>query len=262
MSELIYYILFFVVGACMGSFGGVIVLRLPQGKSIVKPRSFCFGCNTPISFFDNIPLLSFLILKGKCRRCSKPIGIKNFLIELFSAFIFVACYAKFGLTWNFAEAVLLSWGMLVVSFIDLDHRILPDVFTLPGILIGFLGAWINPDRTLSHALWGFLAGGGFLWAVAYIYAAIKNEEGMGGGDIKLLAWIGAVMGWRAVIYTILMSSITGSIVGLISASRQKSGLKTTIPFGPFLSLAAFSYFFMGATLIQKYLDFFFPFAAN
>ncbi|MBK9293198.1 MAG: prepilin peptidase [Oligoflexia bacterium] len=262
MFDFTLILFLFVLGACFGSFGGVVVLRLMKGQSIISPKSFCQECNTAIAFYDNIPLISYLVLKGRCRKCAKPIGKKLFLIELLSALIFVSLFLKLGLTWNYVEAVVLSWGMLVISFIDFDHRIIPDVFTLPGILIGILGAWVNPDRTVVTSLMGFLAGGGVLWTVAFIYSAVKKEEGMGGGDIKLLAWIGAVMGWQAVIYTILVSSVLGSVVGILMGIRQKSSqglLKTSIPFGPFLSLAAFSFFFMGEELIKKYLQFFFPF---
>ncbi len=254
-----YPSLFFILGACFGSFGNVLIYRLPQKLSVIKPGSFCYKCKSPISFYDNIPIFSYFILSGKCRKCSAPYSIRYSIIELLSALIFLALYFKLGLCWTLVEYMILSWGMLIASVIDLDHRILPDVMTLTGIVVGLLGALLNPERSFMDSLFGFLAGGGFLWAVAYIYSAIKKEEGMGGGDIKLLAWIGAVLGWKAVIFTILVSSIVGSIVGLIAAARQKSGLKTAIPFGPFLSFAAFIYIFIGQPAIRAYLSIFFPF---
>ncbi len=179
-------------------------------------------------------------------------------VELLSGIIFLSLFLKLGLSFTLIEYLILCWGMLIASVIDLDHRILPDVMTLPGIVIGLAGAALNPERPFMNGVWGVLAGGGFLWLVAYLYAVIKKEEGMGGGDIKLLAWIGAVLGFRSVIFTILVSSVLGSIVGLTFAARQKSGLKTTIPFGPFLSLAAYAYIFIGPPLIKIYLSYFFP----
>ncbi|MDZ4677827.1 MAG: prepilin peptidase [Oligoflexia bacterium] len=257
--EFVYGILIFILGACLGSFGNVIILRLPAGKSIVRPGSCCPHCKKSIKWFDNVPILAWFFLKGKCRQCGEPISPRYFIVELLSAVIFLALYLKFGLTITFIECALFAWAGLVASVIDLDHRILPDVFTLSGIIIGLIGAFINPDRTFLSALIGVIAGGGFLWLVATVYMAIRNEEGMGGGDIKLLAWIGAVLGWKAVIFSILVSSITGSIFGGVFAALQKSGLKTSIPFGPFLVFAALMYIFVGDAVMHSYLSIFFPF---
>jgi leader peptidase (prepilin peptidase)/N-methyltransferase len=148
--------------------------------------------------------------------------------------------------------------LAVVSFIDLDFMILPDVFTLSGIVIGLLGALLNPDRSFYASVFGVLMGGGFLWAVAYVYLAVRKEDGMGGGDIKLLAWIGAVLGWQAIPFVILASSLIGSVVGLIVAYRSKMGLKSSIPFGPYLSLAALIYILGGDEIGQWYLSLFLP----
>lgn len=256
---ILFALIIFIIGLCFGSFGNVLIDRLPKGLGVVKPPSHCFKCKKPIKFYDNIPLISYLILNGKCRACKIPFTSRHFFVELLSGLIFLALFLKLGFTWFFLECLIFSWGMLVASFIDLDHRILPDVFTLPGIVMGIAGSLLNPERIFLDALFGVFIGGGLLWLIAYLYAVIKKEEGMGGGDIKLLAWIGAVLGWKSIIFTILVSSILGSIVGLMVAARQKSGLKTAIPFGPFLSLAAFIYIFIGHEVVQSYLKFFFPF---
>jgi leader peptidase (prepilin peptidase)/N-methyltransferase len=249
----------FIFGLLLGSFGNVLILRLPADENIAKPRSRCPHCKKMIAWYDNIPVISFLILKAKCRNCKNPISIRYPIIELLSALLFLGIYLRMGLTWTWLEMAIFAWAGLVASAIDVDHRILPDVITLPGIVIGLLGALLNPDRLFIDALVGVIGGGGFLWLVAYIYSAIRKEEGMGGGDIKLIAWIGAVLGWRAVIFSILVSSITGSVFGLCTAAFKKSGLKTAIPFGPFLYSAAILYIFIGVGAVHAYLEIFFPF---
>jgi leader peptidase (prepilin peptidase)/N-methyltransferase len=257
--DLFYPFLVFLVGLCFGSFGNVIILRLPKGQSIVKPRSHCPHCQKNISWYDNIPIISWLLLGGKCRECHKKISPRYLVVELLSGILFLALYLKLGFTITFVECVVFAWTGLVASVIDLDHRILPDVFTLSGIMLGLVGALVNPERSFLSAFVGVVAGGGFLWLVAYIYMAIRKEEGMGGGDIKLLAWIGAVLGWKAVIFSILVSSISGSIFGGGYAALQKSGMKTAIPFGPFLVFAAVLYIFVGDAVMHSYLAVFFPF---
>lgn len=246
------------MGACWGSFANVVILRLPRGESVATPRSHCPSCKKMISGFDNIPLVSFLLLKGACRNCGIKISPRYFLVEFLTGALFAAVFWRFQGTYYFYEILLLAWGLVVVSFIDLDHRILPDKFTLPGILIGFAGALLNPERTFLDAFLGFLAGGGFLWAVAYIYFLLRKQEGMGGGDIKLLAWIGTIMGWRSIIFIILASSLFGSLVGLAFGLYRKSGFKTAIPFGPFIAFAAIIYWFAGEAITSAYVQFFFP----
>jgi len=252
----------FLLGLCFGSFGNVVIARVPLGISVVRPRSRCPNCKKQIRWFDNIPVLSFLWLKAKCRSCHVKISWRYPTVELLSGLLFVGLFNKLGLTVTFFEWVILGWGSLVASFIDLDHRILPDVMTLPGIGLGLLGAFLNPDRTVLDAVLGIVAGGGFLWSVAFIYQTIRHEEGMGGGDIKLLAWIGSVLGWKSVVFSIIVSSLLGSAVGGGYALLRKSGMKTAIPFGPFLALAALLFMFVGQTIIDEYIRFFLPFASN
>ncbi len=254
---------FFVVfcallGLLLGSFANVIIYRLPQGKSIVSPRSACPQCGKPVSWYDNIPVLSWLILRGKCRHCCKAISIRYPLVELLMGFLFFAVAYRFGMTWTTLEYLILMFGLVTVSFIDMDHMILPDSFTLSGVVIGLVGAALSPEREFMSALYGVLLGGGFLWAVAYFYFALRNQEGMGGGDIKLLAWLGAVLSWTSVPFIILSSSVIGSVAGLIMALFKDSKLKTTIPFGPYLALGAILYIFVGDELTNWYLDLFIP----
>ena len=147
---------------------------------------------------------------------------------------------------------------MTVSFIDIDHFILPDKFTLPGIAIGLGGAFLNPERSVTDSVFGFLLGGGFLWAIAWLYFLVKKQEGMGGGDIKLLAWIGAVLGWKAVPFVIISASLIGSFGGIISAMKSKEGMKTVIPFGPYLALGAGLYIWGGQSLGSWYISLFIP----
>ena len=164
----------------------------------------------------------------------------------------------YDLTWLSLEYWILCLGLVIGSFIDLDHMILPDEITLGGIVIGFLGAWLNPERQLLDALFGFLFGGGILWAVAYVYYVFTGREGLGGGDIKLLAWLGTLLGWKAIPFILLSGSIFGSMIGLAVSRNRAEGLKTMIPFGPFLAFGALLYLFGLKSVGTWYVDLFFP----
>lgn len=260
MSEFdsFFYVVFFILGAIFGSFANVIILRLPKEESIVKPRSYCYSCKTPIKWYDNIPILSWFILRGKCRHCGAAFSFRYPMVEIITGVLFALSYHYAGWTWNLPEYLIFIFGLVVCTFIDLDHMILPDEFTLSGIVIGLLGAALNPQREFMDAFWGVLMGGGFLWGMAYVYYLMTKQEGMGGGDIKLLAWVGALLGWKAIPFVIMSSAIIGSVVGIIAARKQKSGLKTVIPFGPYLALGAVIYLFGGQTIALWYLDLFLP----
>ncbi len=253
-----FYVLFFVLGAIFGSFGNVVIYRLPREESVVKPRSYCYSCKTQIKWYDNIPILSWFILRGKCRKCHAKFSFRYPLVEIIMAVLFALSYHYAGLTWTLLEYLIFIFGLVVCTFIDLDHMILPDEFTLSGIVIGLIGAALNPQRDFLDALFGVLMGGGFLWGMAYVYYMFTKNEGMGGGDIKLLAWIGAIVGWKAIPFVIMTSAIVGSVIGLIAARKQKAGLKTVIPFGPYLALGAVIYLFGGEAIALWYLGLFLP----
>lgn len=258
MNDSFYYVFFFLLGAIFGSLGNVIIYRLPREESIVTPRSHCYSCKKTIPWYDNIPILSWFILRGRCRNCKAPFSFRYPLVEFITAVLFALSYHYAGLTWSLAEYLPFVFGLVVCTFIDLDHMILPDEFTLSGIVIGLVGAWLNPQREFLDAFYGVLMGGGFLWGMAYVYYLITNNEGMGGGDIKLLAWIGALLGWKAIPFVIMTSAIIGSVVGLTFSYKQKAGLKTVIPFGPYLALGAVLYLFGGQTIAIWYFDLFLP----
>ena len=236
----------------------VVIYRQPKGLNVAFPRSRCPQCSTPIAWYDNVPVLSWLILRGRCRKCKTPISIQYPIVELITGLLFAAIFYHYAFSWLTLEYMIFAWGLVVVSFIDLELMILPDVFTLSGIVIGLIGAALNPERSFQSALLGVLMGGGFLWLVAYLYLLVRKEEGMGGGDIKLLGWIGAVLGWTSIPFVVLVSSILGSIVGLGLAVRSKTGLKSVIPFGPYLALAALIYILGGEKLGLWYIGLFLP----
>ena len=246
----------FIFGVLWGSFSNVVIYRCPKGESIVHPRSACPKCNTQLKWYDNIPLLSWLFLLGKCRYCSVSISIRYFIVEFLTGLLFMGVFLKVGVSWTLIEYLIFSWALVVASFIDLDQMILPDKITLTGIVLGLAGGALNPERSFVPSILGVLVGGGFLWAIAYIYYVIRKEDGMGGGDIKLLAWIGAVLGWSAIPFVILVSSLLGTLVGVSLLIKSKEGLKTVIPFGPYLAMAAVIYIFWGQELAHWYLNIF------
>ena len=243
----------FVMGAALGSFLNVCIVRIPEGGSLLKPGSHCPQCLSPIRFYDNIPLLSYLILRGKCRRCKTRISPRYFAVEGLSALMALALFRTFGLSLEFVIYLIFFSALLVVIFIDLATLTIPDIITLPGIVLGVAASFLLPRITWLQSLLGLFAGGGVLYLVAKGYQMLRNREGMGGGDIKLLAMIGAFLGLPGVIYTLFASSLAGSLAGVLLMLRDRSGGRTRIPFGPFLALAAMSYVFWGQTVIQWYL---------
>jgi leader peptidase (prepilin peptidase) / N-methyltransferase len=234
-----------VFGAVVGSFLNVVILRLPkEGASIVFPASHCPLCLRPLAWYENIPLLSYLALRGRCRTCSAPISWQYPLVELAMAILSALVYHRFGISFELLFYFVFCAALLVIIFIDIHHQIIPDPISLSGIVIGFAGSFLNHTVTWQQSGLGLLVGGGFLFAVAYGYYALTGREGMGGGDIKLLAMIGAFLGWQSLLYVVFTSSLCGSLVGIGAMFHQKKGGQTRIPFGPFLALAALSYLFL------------------
>lgn len=257
-SPLFFPTLFFVLGLCFGSFANVVIYRLPIKKSVVAPRSACPTCGKPIAWYQNIPVLSWIFLRGRCGSCQSRISVLYPLVELICGFLFLALFLKFGWSWTFLELLIFCYALVIASFIDFDHMILPDVLTLPGIVLGLAGAALSPERTFMPAFWGVLVGGGFLYALAYLYLILRGKDGMGGGDIKLLAWIGAVLGIQSIPLVVMLSSIVGSIVGLAVALRSADGLRSGIPFGPYLVLGAIVYIFFGGEIFDWYFGLVLP----
>ena len=244
----------FAFGAVMGSFANVLIHRLPMGLSIISPGSQCPSCSARIRWFDNIPIVSYFILGGRCRACKTIISPRYPLVEALSGLLFAAVVFRYGIQPATAAMALFAWALLVITFIDLDHRIIPDVISLPGTILGLAFSFVPGFPRPVDSVVGVAAGAGFLFLVLYAYEKIMGEEGMGLGDVKLLAMIGAFLGWQALPVTILVSSMTGSLVGVgYALIKGESVRKFPVPFGPFLALGAIVHLFFGVELIQWYL---------
>jgi len=246
-----------VFGAIVGSFLNVCIIRLPKEESIVTPGSHCPHCNHPIMFYDNVPLISYLMLRGKCRYCRSSISAQYPLVEGITGISSLLLFLKFGLSLNYLFYFSFVAALIVITAIDLYHQIIPDVISIPGIGVGFLGALIVPYPYITsfNSLLGILLGGGSLFVVATLYQWLFKREGMGGGDVKLLAMIGAFLGWESVILTILLSSLIGSIIGIIIMVIKGKDFKYAIPFGPFLSLGAVIALFYKSEIFSWYFQF-------
>lgn len=233
----------------------VCIYRLPISKSIANPpRSMCPSCDSLIRFYDNIPVISYLWLKGRCRHCNAPISIRYMLVEVITGIAALSVFLKFGLTLESLVYFTFISSLLVITFIDIDHKIIPNVITLPGIPIGLVASFALPTLAFKDSALGLLAGGGSLWVVAWTYNLITRKEGMGGGDIKLLAMIGTIVGWQGVIFTIFASSAVGTLVGMSIMLVKGKDMKYAVPFGPFLSIGAITYIFFGQRIIDWYLN--------
>lgn len=233
----------------------VCIYRLPLSKSIVTPRSMCPGCNSLIKYYDNIPVLSYILLRGKCRNCNMPVSLRYPVVEIISGFAALSCFIKFGLSVEALVYFAFAAMLIVITFIDIDHRIIPDVISLPGIPIGLLlASFLLPSMSFRESITGILAGGGTLFAVAWIYNLITKKDGMGGGDIKLLAMIGSFIGWKGVLFTIFIASATGTLAGIAVMLKTKKGVKLAVPFGPFLSIGAILYILFGTEIISWYFE--------
>jgi len=254
-SDPLGWALLIFCGAALGSFVNVVIHRLPRGESVVRPPSHCPGCQQRIAWYDNVPLLSFLWLRGRCRRCGQSISLRYPLVEALAAGLTLAVGLWAPSAIGAAATLLFALALLAIIFIDYDHRIIPDSITLPGILIGLLVALFTP-RSLAAALGGVLVGGGGLLAVAWAYRRVTGRDGLGMGDVKLMAMVGAFIGWQGALATLVLGSLGGSLVGVaLIASRRGSG-QTALPFGSFLAPAAWVALFVGERLWQAYLGLF------
>ncbi|MFM2152255.1 MAG: hypothetical protein RL199_690 [Pseudomonadota bacterium] len=272
-----------LVGLCVGSFLNVVIARVPAGESIVRPGSRCPRCHTPIRWYDNVPVLGWLLLRGRCRACRGAISVRYPIVELATGLLAVSI-ARAHPPGPWAAALFVFVSLLVaVAYIDLDHWIIPHVLTWPGIVVGVVSGPAAPDHDLLDALWGALGGWGFFALVAVIGARLFKREALGQGDWWLLGMIGAFLGWRALLPVVLLASLQGSVVGvllLVSGRAQKGAPeepvetsvdasdadampadeeeddwvppKNALPFGPFLALAALEQLFLGEWLYGLY----------
>ncbi len=234
----------FIAGSLLGSFLNVCIYRLPRSESIVFPASHCVHCNRPIPWYDNIPFLSYLILRGKCRYCARHISPRYFLVEGMTGAVTVLLFVTYGFQVAFAAFLLFSCLLIVASFIDFEHQLIPDVISLPGIALGMILSIAFPQihhlagsmPALREAFAGALVGGGSIFLLGVIGSMLFKKEAMGGGDVKLMAMIGTFLGWKMTLLVFFIAPLFGSVVGIIAKVRHGEEI---IPYGPYLSLAAF-----------------------
>jgi len=244
-----------VLGLAFGSFLNVCVHRIPRGQSLAHPGSRCPACAYELRWFDNIPVVSYAALRGRCRKCRAPISIRYPAVELATMALFVLHGEVFGWTAMLVPRVIFACAMVVLFAIDLEHHLLPNVITLPGIAIGLVSSAVLPPG-LVDALIGAVAGGGVLWLVGEAYYRYSGHEGMGGGDVKMLAMIGAFLGWKLMLLTLVLSSLAGSVIGLIVIAMKRGGMKYALPFGTFLALGALAASVAGDRILDWYLSFY------
>ena len=259
----VFFIFTFILGATIGSFLNVCIYRIPRGESIVSPPSHCPHCKTPLRFYNNIPFLSFILQGGKCSTCGVRISFSYFAVEFLTAMLTLLVFISYGLAVKTLIYLALTYSLIVISAIDIRYMVIPNIITIPGILAGiFINAlltdWSLLRSYLSSAgfsdtffligrfpvlnsLSGVILGGGILLSLAYAYKLIRKTEGMGMGDVKLLAMLGAFLGLQGVVFIVFLSSLIGSITGISLMIYNKGDLKYAIPYGPFLSLAAITF---------------------
>lgn len=242
-----------MLGTVVGSFLNVCIHRLPIGLSPVWPASHCPACRAAVKPYDNIPILSYLWLRGRCRSCEAPIAMKYPLVEITTGALFLGGFLLFDSPLLIQRLVFAS-AMVVLFVVDLEHRILPDVITLPGIVVGFLFSLFMPPGW-RDSLIGIVVGGGSLWLLGEVYFRIRHEEGMGFGDVKMLAMIGAFLGWKLMLLALILSSFVGSIVGVAMIALNRGDMKYTLPFGTFLAIGAVVAATAGERIVAWYATF-------
>lgn len=257
----------FILGLVIGSFLNVCIHRIPREASIVSPPSSCPGCGAPIRPYDNIPLISYLLLRGKCRNCGMGISARYPLVELLNGLLYAAVLYSFGTGWHLPFLFAFVSAMIVITFIDLDFQIIPDVISLPGIAVGIAGASLFiPDPFGSagshqgaplvgfwNSLIGTASGFGLFFLIAALGKAMAKTDAMGGGDLKMMAMIGAFMGWKSVILTTFVGSLAGSVIGVGLMVLRGRERKMKMPFGPFLAAGALVSLFFGGRIVRWYL---------
>ncbi len=227
----------FCIGLVVGSFLNVCIYRLPRDESIAWPASHCTTCGRPLSWYENVPVMSWAVLRGRCRTCRAPISIRYPIVELMTGALFLAGYFAFGLTPLLPVRLVFACAMVALFAIDLEHQILPNEITLPGIAVGFVCSFFLPPGWRSSLI-GLLVGGLFPFLIAEAYLRIRGREGMGMGDFKMLAMVGAFVGWPLVWLTLILACILGIVIGGGALLVSRRGLATRIPFGTFIAVAA------------------------
>jgi leader peptidase (prepilin peptidase) / N-methyltransferase len=251
MTEPFWLITAAMFGAIIGSFLNVCIYRLPRHMSIVSPASACPGCDRQLSWFENVPVLSFVWLRGRCRSCRAAISIRYPIVEALTAGMFALGWWYYGPGPLLVSRLAFGCALIVLFAIDLEHHLLPNAITLPGIVVGFVFSFFT-EPGWSASLLGIVLGGGVLFLVAEAYYRVRHEEGLGMGDVKMLAMIGAFVGWKLTLVSLMMASLSGSILGLAVIATGRGGMKYALPFGTFLALGAVVAATVGSSLLDWY----------
>jgi len=244
-----------VLGLVVGSFLNVCIYRLPRGQSVNWPASRCTTCDRSLAWYENIPVVSWLVLRGRCRTCGERISVMYPIVEAITAALFIAGYFIYGWTPLLAVRLAFTCAMIVLFMIDLQHYLLPNVITVPGIVIGFALSLVLPPGWKASLI-GLIAGGGLLFAIAEAWYRFRGIEGLGMGDVKMLAMIGAFLGWKLMLVTLVLSSFAGSLIGVGAIALGRGGMKSMLPFGTFLAVGALTAAVAGDVILTWYLGFY------
>jgi leader peptidase (prepilin peptidase) / N-methyltransferase len=241
-----------IFGSTIGSFLNVCIYRLPRRESIVWPRSACPHCRRNLAWYENLPIVSYIWLRGRCRTCRGAISIRYPIVEALTAAMFAGAAWYYGPSMLLVSRLVFGCALIVLFAIDLEHHLLPNAITLPGIVAGFLFSFVT-DPGWTASLVGIVFGGGLLYAIAEAYYRIRHEEGLGMGDVKMLAMIGAFIGWQLTLLTLMTASLAGSVIGLGLLATGRGSMKYALPFGTFLALGAAFAAVLGPGLLDWYL---------
>ena len=255
MNDAVAVIVLLMFGLAVGSFLNVCIYRLPRRESLNWPGSHCTTCNRPLAWYENLPLVSWLTLRGRCRTCEAAISPMYPAVEAITGAVFVAGYFIYGWTPLLAVRLMFACAMIVLFVIDLRHRILPNAITLPGIVVGLALSVMLPPGWLASLI-GLLAGGGILFAIGEAYYRVRHVEGLGMGDVKMLAMIGAFLGWKLMLVTLVLASFAGSLVGIGVMLTGRGGMTFALPFGTFLAVGALVAAVAGDPILSWYLGFY------
>ena len=247
------YMLIFILGLIVGSFSNVCIYRIPKNESIIYPASHCLKCRTTIKPVDNIPLLSYVLLKGRCRNCGSKISIQYPIVELLTGIIYLIIYLIYGLSIQSLIYIILSSALIIIAFIDLNEMIVPDVISLPGIGVGLILSFFVPYIKFINSVSGVVVGGGIILIIALVGSMIFKKEAMGGGDIKLAAMIGAFLGWRYTIISLFLGFFLGALAGIFLILSKIKSREDMVPFGPFIALGSLITLLWGEKILSWYL---------
>jgi leader peptidase (prepilin peptidase)/N-methyltransferase len=255
MNDVVIALSFAVLGLVVGSFLNVCIHRLPRRESIAWPASHCTACQRTLAWFENVPVVAWLALRGRCRTCGARIGLTYPLVELITGAVFAGGYLIYGLTPLLAVRLLFACAMIVLFVIDLQHRILPNVITVPGTVVGLVLSVVLPPGWVSSLI-GVVVGGGLLFAMGEAYYRFRGVEGLGMGDVKMLAMIGAFLGWQNALVTLMLASFGGAVLGVILLSTRRGTMQAALPFGTFLAVGAAIAAVVGDSLVTWYVSFY------